>query len=243
MTAHSYQRVDSSVVEPSAHNGTVAGSNPARPTNPLRAGVCAQTIPARDLPQLPPASAGGAFLRFGPVLAAGTVSCVRERMLPERMHRLAPAPSADRRAMSAIGPSDHRALRRPLAHTICASPTTPALDISQAKEPVAIQPGEHHPFPRPAGGSSRPPAWRFAGRSCSAVTAEEAMSRSGWKPRTSPHFADAAHRVPVKAAFGRRRKLLHLPSAADCKHHIIPLMGRSKTRAAVFDPLKQKGTT
>lgn len=60
--------------------------------------------------------------------------------------------------------------------------------VSPAKEPVAI-PASRAAAP---GGSSRRPATRFAGCRRSAETASEAMSRSGWKPRTNPLFGGAS---------------------------------------------------
>jgi len=148
-------------------------------TNPERAAVCAQT----SLLTLPGASAPGAFPPFGQrprdaALSAAAWKADTHREWPRE-------PFGHINQSRKLEPHQSPPTLRGLGKTSSRSSVRPALDPSQAKEPVAIQPGEHYPFPHPAGGSSRPPAWRFAGRSCSAVSAEEATSRSGWKPRAN----------------------------------------------------------
>ena len=111
-----------------------------------------------------------------------------------------------------------------LAHNQEVAGSSPAAATkSQAKEPVAIQPGEHRQYPRPAGGSSRRPASRFAGCRLVAVSTAEAMRRSGWKPRTFPlsalHPRDAA---PSAAAWKADTRISYRADAAPrhCRHRI-----------------------
>lgn len=84
-----------------------------------------------------------------------------------------------------------------------------ALYLPQAKEPVAIQP--YQADGARAGGSSRHSAMRFADRRCSADTAAEATSRSGWKPRALTASTLAGSQpVAVDAAAWREHAPLHL---------------------------------
>ena len=75
---------------------------------------------------------------------------------------------------------------------------------SQAKEPLAIHRTKGpETWGAPCGGSSRRPATRIAGPSCSGKTAAEALCRSGWKPRASPHSGGVSGRQsPAKAVPG-----------------------------------------
>jgi hypothetical protein len=98
--------------------------------------------------------------------------------------------------------------------------TWPALNLSQAKEPVAILPCLDVPV---AGGSSRPSMGGGThATSCPGETAEEAVSRSGWKPRALPLSgryrnddialsAATPHSQPRKARNGARRLKRHWP--------------------------------
>jgi len=211
--AGTYHRVCSSAVEPLAHNEMVAGSSPAGPTNPGAAGY------PRDCSslELPGASAPCAFPPFGQRTRDAALSA--EAWKADTLNALKGAVSWVRakRQYPAIWASTHSR-----------SSDRPAFNPSQAKEPVAIQPYRARRLR--AGGSSRPPAWRFAGPSCSGVTAEEANGRSGWKPRTFPHSADVSPGAYRRAGSNRRAKSTHLPSAApqwcsegrsaDCHGHL-----------------------
>jgi len=126
----------------------------------------------------PPASVGGDFPAQDVQFCPRGDALARSRGMP-----LAKAPSmqaATKRDASVTRFEDHQKPANPLTAGKDRQPE------SRAKEPSAIQRKAPWIGPGGAGGSSRRPATRLAGGWRSAVTASEATSRSGWKPRAFP---------------------------------------------------------